>query len=202
METIQMGPTPWPGAVLVATAAETRMWSAYHEAGHAVRAIAWQRPVAFVTIEPDLAKLGGDPTATGAAVHLNAPPEDWSEVEIKEALCISIAGTVAEEKFRRGRRQCLLEWEVQHLEHGAGSDREYQRELLTRLGYDEPDGRIVHWRWENVEDWMGDPEVWSSIQLVARALNHPGTLSGLQLGAALQRHTFRGGAPTATPPTP
>src|SRR3954451_4786005 len=62
--------------------------TAYHEAGHAVMALALGRPVAAVTILPDRLRLGA--CEFGKAVF--RPSEDWLE---REAL-ISLAGLAAE----------------------------------------------------------------------------------------------------------
>ena len=43
----ELGPTPFPsnGAL-----EERRAWAAYHEAGHAVRALQWQVPVVAISL--------------------------------------------------------------------------------------------------------------------------------------------------------
>ena len=70
--------------------------TAYHEAGHAVMALALGRPVASVSIVPDQQYLGL--CAFGKAVF--RPSEDWIE---REAL-IALAGLAAEVPDKRRLR--------------------------------------------------------------------------------------------------
>src|SRR4051795_10022621 len=62
--------------------------TAYHEAGHAVAALALERPVVKVSIRPDRDRLGI--CAFGKAVF--RPTQDWLEREV----LIALAGMAAE----------------------------------------------------------------------------------------------------------
>src|SRR5262245_61449239 len=64
--------------------------TAYHEAGHAVAALALDRPVMKVSIKPDRDRLGI--CAFGKAVF--RPSQDWLEREV----LIALAGMAAEAK--------------------------------------------------------------------------------------------------------
>src|SRR6266851_4185454 len=141
---------------------QQRMWDAHHEAGHVVRAVAWQYPVGLSTFD------------------------------YCKAICIATAGTVAEEKFiRRGRRSSLTEEETRALAWRARGDNQDIHEFRAQISHEVPDEDVTRWQIEHVDEWVDDPEIWSSIRVVARALYRRGTLNGIAIGTLLQRHHFR-----------
>jgi len=167
---------------------QQRMWDAHHEAGHVVRAVAWQYPVGLSTIEY---WSGVDDARHGFTDHMTFHPSQWTSFDYCKAICISTAGTVAEEKFRRGRRSSLTEDETRDLAWSARADNQTIREFRARISHEISDEAVTRWQIEHVDEWVDDPEIWSSIRVVARALYRRGTLNGIAIGALLQRHHFR-----------
>src|SRR5260370_36101593 len=95
------------------------MWDAHHEAGHVVRAVAWQYPVELSTTEYWNAL---DDARHGFTEHMTFHPSKWTAFDYCKAICIATAGTVAEGKFRRGRRSILTEDETRDLAWSARGD--------------------------------------------------------------------------------
>src|SRR6266851_4041812 len=105
------------------------MWRAYHEAGHAVRAVAWQVPVASISIEfcaepdPELGVF-----LEGSRSYRPVPDEDSSPLELRIGLTICAAGEAAERRYRLGRRRALTPAEEQAIVHAARGDHRNSRE--------------------------------------------------------------------------
>ena len=165
-----------------------RMRDAHHEAGHVVRAVAWQYPVELSTIE----YWNGVDARHGFTDHMTFHSSKWTAFDYCKAICIATAGTVAEEKFiRRGRRSSLTEEETRALAWRARGDNQDIHEFRAQISHEVPDEDVTRWQIEHVDEWVDDPEIWSSIRVVARALYRRGTLNGIAIGALLQRHHFR-----------
>src|SRR5947209_7847277 len=100
--------------------------TAYHEAGHAVAALALGRPVHRVSILPDREHLGW--CAFGKSVF--RPSEDWLEREI----LISLAGIAAERQAERLERRLLAKIEHLLAQEGHWRAVELIAEALLRRG--------------------------------------------------------------------
>jgi ATP-dependent Zn protease len=134
--------------------------TAYHEAGHAVIALALGRPVHRVTILADRDRLGT--CAFGKAVF--RPSEDWLE---REAL-IALAGLAAEARFTG----------VYALD-GAAKDRQYVAGLARqRAGAAGKAERLERRLLSKVEYLLGREENWRAVERLAAELLRAGTVSG------------------------
>ncbi len=134
--------------------------TAYHEAGHAVMALALGRPVAHVSIRPGREFLGT--CAFGKAVF--RPSEDWLE---REAL-IALAGAAAE-----ARRTGVYAW------GGAARDQAYVEELaLQRAGGARQAQRLLRRLLAKAEHLLARQENWRAVERLAAELLHRGEISG------------------------
>ena len=134
--------------------------TAYHEAGHAVMALALGRPVAGVSTRAAREHLGL--CAFGKAVF--RPSEDWLE---REAL-IALAGLAAE-----ARHTGLYEHEA------AGKDLEYVEELaLQRAGSARKAQRLVRRLLAKAEHLLAREENWRAVERLAAELLRRGEVSG------------------------
>lgn len=134
--------------------------TAYHEAGHAVMALALGRPVAAVSILPDRRFLGI--CAFGKAVF--RPTEDWLEREI----LIALAGIAAE-----ARHTGEYAWDA------ADRDRAYAAELAAeRAGSDRKAERLLRRLLSKAEHLLGRPENWQAVEQLAAELLRVGEISG------------------------
>ena len=97
---------------------DPRAATAFHEAGHAVAALALGRPVAWASIRPDRKYLGI--CAFGKGVF--RPSEDW----IERGAIIALAGPAGEAGFTGE-----IDWE------GARHDHDYAFELARGRGGDD-----------------------------------------------------------------
>jgi hypothetical protein len=134
--------------------------TAYHEAGHAVAALALGRPVHGVSILADRDRLGL--CAFGKAVF--RPSEDWLEREV----LIALAGLAAE---------------ARHTEHyawgEAARDLQYARGLLRdRAGSERAARRLERRMLAKVEHLLGQPGHWRAVQRLAAELLRAGQISG------------------------
>ena len=137
-----------------------RELTAYHEAGHAVIALALGRPIHRVTICPDKELAGS--CAFGKPVF--RPSEDWLE---REAL-IALAGLAAEARFSG-------EYELQ----GAARDRRYVASLaLQRTGDVRKAERLERRLLAKVEHLLARDENWSAVERIAAELLRAETISG------------------------
>src|SRR5262245_28181695 len=136
--------------------------TAYHEAGHAVAALALDRPVVRVSIRPDRDNRGV--CAFGKAVF--RPTEDWLEREV----LISLAGLAAE-----ARHTGAYDTEA------AGRDLYYARKLaLQRAGNERQAERLERRLLAKAEHLLDRAGNWAAVERIARALLAAGEMSGRQ----------------------
>jgi ATP-dependent Zn protease len=134
--------------------------TAYHEAGHAVVALALGRPVHRVTILPDRERLGT--CLFGKAVF--RPSEDWLE---REAL-IALGGLAAEARYTG----------VYALD-GAARDRQYVAGLaLQRAGNARKAERLERRLLSKVEHLLSQEDNWRAVERISAELVRAGTISG------------------------
>ena len=133
--------------------------TAYHEAGHAVVALALGRPVHKVSALPDRERLGH--CAFGKAPV--RPSEDWIEREI----LISLAGLAAE-----ARHTGTYGWAE------AEKDLRYVRRLLRDSGSERKAERVEKRLLRKVEHLLADDEHWRAVELIAAELLAHGVISG------------------------
>jgi ATP-dependent Zn protease len=141
-------------------AEDLRRITAYHEAGHAVLALASGRPVDWVSIRPDRQFLGL--CAFRKAVF--RPSEDWLE---REAI-IALGGLAAEARFAGA--YC---WE------GAGRDYDYVFDLAkSRAGRDKAADRLVRRFLSKAEHLLARPGHWEAVEKIAAELLRLEEISG------------------------
>jgi hypothetical protein len=134
--------------------------TAYHEAGHAVMALALGRPVAYVSVLPTRQFLGT--CEFGKAVF--RPSEDWLERE----MLIALAGLAAEARFSGD-----YAWD------GAARDRDYAEDLaLQRAGTARKASRLLRRILSKAEHLLAQEENWRAIEAMAAELLRVGEISG------------------------
>jgi ATP-dependent Zn protease len=133
--------------------------TAYHEAGHAVVALALGRPVHRVSILPNSERLGQCEFRKG----LQKRSEDFIETEI----LISLAGMVAEARHT-GR-----------YDHG-GADRDlrYVRKLALERASDRAVDRLERRMLAKTEYLLSDDANWRAVEQIAAELLKHGQISG------------------------
>lgn len=134
--------------------------TAYHEAGHAVVALALGRPVHRVSILPDRERLGvcffGKP--------IFRPTEDWLERE----MLIALAGMAAEARFTGADA-----WA------GAAKDEQYAASLAReRTGNARQAERLLRRALAKVEHLLARTAHWLAVERIARELIQAGAISG------------------------
>src|SRR5580704_12810112 len=133
--------------------------TAYHEAGHAVAALALGRPVQRVSVLPDARFLGRCEFGKGVF----RPSEDWLEREV----LIALGGVVAE-AMHSGH----YAWD------GAARDLQTVRRLLeSRVGERRAE-RFERRLLAKAEHLLGDDGHWKAVELIAADLVRLGTISG------------------------
>jgi ATP-dependent Zn protease len=144
--------------------------TAYHEAGHAVAALALGRPVAWVSIRPDRKFLGI--CAFGKAVF--RPSEDWVE---REAV-IALAGPAAEAGLTGE-----MDWAA------AAHDYDYALDLARgRGGRDGRKAERLVKRWlAKADHLLGREDAWAAVERIAAELVRVEEISG-----RAARHLFGG----------
>ncbi len=136
--------------------------TAFHEAGHAVAALALDRPVVKVSIEPKRDFLGI--CAFGKAVF--RPSEDWLEREV----LIALAGMAAEAR-RTG----------EYRRDAAGRDLLYARRLaIQRAGSDRQAERLERRMLAKVENLLDEEGCWAAVERIASELLVRREVSGRQ----------------------
>lgn len=133
--------------------------TAYHEAGHAVIAMALGRSVQRVSVLPKLDTLGRCEFQKGRT----RPSEDWLEREI----LISLAGLAAE-----ARHTGQYAWE------GAARDLQVVKRLATQRAGERHVERLQKRLLSKVEHMLAQPETWRAVQLIAAELLRVETISG------------------------
>ncbi len=133
--------------------------TAYHEAGHAVVALAHDRPIHRVSILPNQEQLGKCEFGKGVF----RPTEDAIEREI----LIALAGLAAE---ARHAGTYALE--------GADRDLRYVRRLVLQRKSERSAPRYEERMLAKVEALLGDEAIWLAVELVAAELVKHGVISG------------------------
>ena len=143
--------------------------TAYHEAGHAVIALALGRPIRRVSILPDREHLGVCEFGKGAF----RPTEDWLEREI----LIALAGIAAE-----ARHTGNYAWD------GAARDQQYVRRLSEQRAGERRAERLERRLLAKAEHLLADEGHWRAVELIAVELVLCGSISG-----RTARHLFEQG---------
>jgi ATP-dependent Zn protease len=133
--------------------------TAYHEAGHAVAALALGRPVHKVSVLPDRDRLGWCEFKKGAF----RPTEDWVE---REAV-IALAGLAAE---------AIHTGTYAYAE--AGRDLRYVRKLLADRATPRTLPRVERRMLSKAEHLLADDAHWRAVVAVAAELRRLGQISG------------------------
>ncbi len=133
--------------------------TAYHEAGHAVVALAHDRPVHRVSVLPNQSHLGICEFRKGVL----RGSDDFVEQEI----LISLAGMAAEARLT-GRYDRAA----------AGRDLRHVRTLALQRATEKSLDRYERRMLAKVEHLMGDDAVWAAVERIAAELMKHGTISG------------------------
>ena len=133
--------------------------TAYHEAGHAVVALALGRPVQHVSILPDRNLLGWCEFKKGVF----RPSEDWVEREV----LIALAGMAAEARLTGN-----------YSYEGAAIDLRYARRLLVGRAGDRRADRLERRLLSKVENLLADDGNWLAVEAIARELLAQKSISG------------------------
>lgn len=134
--------------------------TAYHEAGHAVLALALGRPVSKVSVLPNHLRLGQCDIQKGSF----RPSKDLLETEI----LILLGGPAAEARFTG--RYC---WE------GASQDLRGVRALVQRRAAGQRQAERLERRMlDKAEHILDQPPVWLAVERIAAELLRCSTISG------------------------
>ena len=133
--------------------------TAYHEAGHAVVALALGRPVHKVSVLPNTERLGACEFRKG----VQRPSEDWVETEV----LISLAGMVAEARVTGS-----------YDTGGADRDLRYVRKLTLTRASDRAVDRLEKRLLAKTENLLGDEQLWRAVEWIAKELLIHGQISG------------------------
>jgi plasmid stabilization system protein ParE len=133
--------------------------TAYHEAGHAVVALALGRPVHGVSVLANRDRLGLCEFKKGVF----RPSEDWVEREILIAL-----GGIAAEAIHTG----TYGWEE------ADRDLQYVRDLAERRAGPRQAERLERRMLAKAEHLLAKPACWRAVEMVAEELLRKGEISG------------------------
>ena len=143
--------------------------TAYHEAGHAVMALALGRNVQRVTIEPDPKRLGACEIKKGSF----RPSPDALETSV----LIFYGGLVAEGRYRG--QYCWV---------GAGQDLRDIRELCSlRASGEKAIERLERRLLSKAEHILDEPGHWLAIERIAADLMKTPTISGRAARAQFDR---------------
>mgnify|MGYP003385116220 CR=1 FL=1 len=148
-----------PNKILHLMTPMNREATAYHEAGHAVIALALGRSIQRVSIVPGQGWLGRCEFQKGRV----RPTEDWLEREI----LIALAGLAAE-----ARHTGQYAWE------GAAQDLRAVRRLATQRAGERQAERLQRRLLAKVEHLLSQIENWGAVGLIAAELLRCETLSG------------------------
>jgi ATP-dependent Zn protease len=133
--------------------------TAYHEAGHAVVALALGRPVHNVSILPNREVLG---ICQFGKARIR-PSEDWLEREI----LIALGGIAAEARFTGN-----YAWD------GAARDYQFaQRLAMQRAGTSKAE-RLQRRLLAKVENLLAKEDCWQAVERIAAELMRCGAISG------------------------
>ena len=143
--------------------------TAFHEAGHAVVALALGRPVHRVSVLPNRERLGQCEFGKGRV----RPTEDWIERE----MLIALGGLAAE-----ARHLGAYGWEE------AGRDLRYVRRLAVQRAGERGAERLERRMLAKTENILADEGHWRAVELIAAELMRHGVISG-----RAARHLFERG---------
>ncbi len=133
--------------------------TAYHEAGHAVIALALGRPVQHVSILPDRQQLGHCKFGQGRG----RAAADWLEREI----LIALGGIAAE-----ARHTGDYAWD------GAARDQQYVFRLAVERAGERQAERLQRRLLAKAEHILGKTGHWQAVELIAAELLRCGAISG------------------------
>jgi ATP-dependent Zn protease len=133
--------------------------TAYHEAGHAVMALALDRPVQRVSMRPHHKHLGLCEFGKG----IFRPTEDWLEREI----LISLGG-IAAEALHTGD----YAWDA------AERDLRYVRDLAVRRAGERQAERLERRLLTKAEHVLAQAGHWRAVEMIAAELLRCGSISG------------------------
>jgi hypothetical protein len=133
--------------------------TAYHEAGHAVVALALGQPVHRVSMVPTHDHLGRCELRKGVP----RPSQDWLECQI----LITLGGLAAEAKHSG-----VYAWEL------ATRDRQYVRQLAAERAGPRRAERLEQRLLAKVEHLLGRAGYWRAVELIAAELLRRGVISG------------------------
>src|SRR5207302_3621324 len=133
--------------------------TAYHEAGHAVVALALRRPVHLVSILSDREHLGRCEFRKGVF----RPSEDWLEREI----LIALGGIAAEARLTGD-----YAW------GGAARDRQHVRRLAVQRAGERQAERLERRLLAKAEHLLTREGHWRAVELIAAELLRRGAISG------------------------
>jgi ATP-dependent Zn protease len=133
--------------------------TAYHEAGHAVLALALGRPVQRVSALPNRERLGQCDFRKGVV----RPSEDWLEREI----LIALGGVAAE-----ARHTGTYAWDM------ADRDLQYVRDLAVRRAGERQAERLERRLLAKAEHLLAKDGYWRAVELIAAELLRRGSISG------------------------
>lgn len=133
--------------------------TAYHEAGHAVVALALGRPIHRVSVRPDREYLGWCKFRNGVF----RPSEDWLEHEILIAF-----GGIAAETRKTGN----YAWE------GAARDQRHVRRLAIQRAGERQAKRLERRLLAKAEHLLAQEGYWRAVELIAAELVRLGSISG------------------------
>jgi ATP-dependent Zn protease len=148
--------------------------TAYHEAGHAVVALALDRPVRRVSVLPGQDLLGKCEFGKGVF----RPSADWLETEV----LIALAGMAAE-----ARHTGTYDREA------AGRDLRYARKLALQRATERQLDRFERRMLAKVEHLLADEGHWRAVELIAAELMRLGTISGRAARHLFERGCREGG---------
>ena len=131
----------------------------YHEAGHAVVALALGRPIHRVSVLPDGQYLGLCRFGKGVF----RPSEDWLEREI----LIALGGVAAE-----ARHTGTYAWDM------ADRDLQYVRDLAVRRAGERQAERLERRLLAKAEHLLAKDGYWRAVELIAAELLRRGSISG------------------------
>jgi len=146
--------------------------TAYHEAGHAVVALALGRPIQRVSVRQNHEHLGVCEHRQG----MLRPSEDWLEREILIAL-----GGIAAEARHTGN----YAWDQ------AARDQQYVRRLAIQRAGERQADRLERRLLAKAEHLLAQEGNWRAVELIAAELLRRGTISG-----RAARHLFEQGCNT------
>jgi ATP-dependent Zn protease len=144
--------------------------TAYHEAGHAVVALALGRTVHKVTVLPNRERLGECRFGKGNA----RPTDDWLEREI----LIALGGLAAEARFTGSYATAEAEQDLQ-----------FVRRLALERKSERAVGRYEQRMLDKVEYMLADEGTWKAVELIAAELVKHGTISGRAARHLFERAT-------------